>query len=281
MPKKEFNSWLAEENEKYGLTDNDWAGLKKTAILTFILDGENKVRSSHNGIIVFRHWDSEKTIMPGETWICSLMLKERTYFATGVKRIDSSHMFELNKDQADEIASTIWERHRETIEPLLEEKYKDVAAKKIEQFVAETKQKYEAEITMLKDTVNRFEQKDTENKNIISSLHEKLNAAENEKISRPAAAVVPALSSYTALQASVKRDGPDSISSDLFSRSRYFVHLSADGRILVVRPHDNGNVVCMNNVIELNGLSMVSSFNGPQEMVSEYNPTYGGIQIYL
>jgi len=80
---------------------------------------------------------------------------------------------------------------------------------------------------------------------------------------------------------SVRRDGPDSISSDSFDKSRYFVHLSADHRVIIVRPHNEGDVVCMDNTIVLAGLSLVSTFNGPYEMVSEYNYSYGGILIYL
>ena len=282
----DFHRWVAEENEKFGLVDEDWEDIKNTAVLTFVSEENGSVKSTYKGILVFRHRDSEKTIMPGETWICSLVSKQTYYFARGLKRIDSAFMFELKKDQMDAIASGIWEKHRNILEPLMEEKYEDIINKKITQAVEETRLEYETEMSGLKDTIHDLEQKEAENKHIISSLYEKLNDAEVEKNSKPKVEEIQSLQGlpvYTApaMSVSVRRDGPDSISCDMFNRPRYFVHLSADHRIIVVRPHEQGNVVCMNNTIVLEGLAMISSFSGPYDMVSEYNQIYGGIQIYL
>ncbi|WNY23923.1 hypothetical protein MmiHf6_12470 [Methanimicrococcus hongohii] len=292
----EFNQWISDVNEKYGLDDNDWEDVKNTTVLTFRMDDSGKVSSTYNGLRVYRHYDSEKIILPGETWICSLILNQTyTYFARGLQRIDSSFMFELKKDQKDAIAAGIWEKHKNTIEPLLEEKYKDILSKNIAQAVTDTRKEYETVVKELHEAVHILEQKDAENKNIITSLHEKLNASETEKKSNsnnglipnngltPNSGLIPNMPFYAPPQiaVSVRRDGPDSISSELFNKSRYFVHLSADQRIIAVKPHDEGNVVCMNNTIVLAGLSLLSSYSGPQEMVSEYNHIFGGIQIYL
>lgn len=280
----EFNQWVKDLNEKYGLDDGDWEDIKNTAVLTFLMDESGKISSTYKGIRVYRHYDSERTILPGETWICSLVSKQTyNYFARGLQRIDSSFMFELKKDQKDAIASSIWEKHKSTIEPLLEEKYKDILNKNIAQAVADTKKESETVIKELQEAVRSLEQKDAENKNIITSLHDKLNASEAEKMSKPSESPIPNMPFYVPSQTSVsvRRDGPDSISSEWFNKSRYFVHLSADQRIIAVRPHDEGNVVCMNNTIVLDGLSLLSSYSGPQEMVSEYNHVFGGIQIYL
>ena len=280
----EFNQWIAEANEKYGLNDEDWEDVKNTAVLTFLTDDSGKISSMYKGIRVYRHYDSERIIMPGETWICSLVSKQTyNYFARGLQRIDSSFMFELKKDQKDAIASGIWEKHKNTIEPLLEEKYKDILNKNIAQAVADTKKECETVVKGLQDAVRSLEQKDAENKNIIMSLHEKLDAVEAKKGSTPIADLIPNTPFYMTplISVSVWRDGPDSLSSELFNKSRYFVHLSADQRIIAVRPHDEGNVVCMNNTLVLEGLSLISSYSGPQEMVSEYNHIFGGIQIYL
>lgn len=279
----EFNQWVAV-NKEYGLDDEDWEDLKNTAVLTFLEDDSGKVSSMYKSRRVYRHYDSERTILPGETWICSLVSSQTfTYFARGLQRVDSSFMFELKKDQKDAIAASIWDKHKNTIEPLLEEKYKDILSKNIAQAVADTKKEYEITIKELQETARGLEQKDAENKNIITSLQEKLNASEAEKDSGLNKNLIPNMPFYTPPQISfsVRRDGPDSISSESFNKSRYFIHLSADRRIIVVKPHDEGNVVCMNNTIILEGLSLISSYNGPQEMVSEYNHIFGGIQIYL
>jgi len=282
----EFNKWVAGENEKHDLTDEELDEIRRTetAVLTFIREDSGRVRSSHRGMTVFRHRDFENIIMPGETWVCSLEKKSTYYFAKGLKRADSAFLFELNKDQIEEIASYIWVQQRHIIEPLLDEKYKDMTAKKIAQVAEETGQRYEAEIMALKENIHGLEQKEAENKNIISSLHEKLDAAKKERTVKAGKVKTPDLAIETRLPVtavSVRRDGPDSISSDSFDKSRYFVHLSADHRVIIVRPHNEGDVVCMDNTIVLAGLSLVSTFNGPYEMVSEYNHSHGGILIYL
>ncbi|MDR2944348.1 MAG: hypothetical protein LBU81_04600 [Methanosarcinales archaeon] len=279
----EFNQWVNETNEEFGLADEDWEDIKNTAVLTFLADESGRISSTYKGIRVYRHYDSERTIKSGETWICSLVSKQAyNYFARGLQRIDSSFMFELKKDQKDAIASSIWEKHKSTIEPLLEEKYKDILDKNIRQTAADTKKEYEAVVKELQETIRRLEQKEAENKNIITSLHDKLNASEAEKNSKPSESLIPnAPFNLSQIYVSVRRDSPDSISSEWFNKSRYFVHLSADQRMIAVRQHDEGNVVCMNNTIVLEGLSLLSSYSGPREMVSEYNHILGGIQIYL
>ncbi|MCL2550142.1 MAG: hypothetical protein FWE78_04355 [Methanimicrococcus sp.] len=279
----DFMDLVARYNEEYGMVDDDWEKIRTTTILTFV-EENGKISSRYNGVPVYRDRDFEKTIFAGETWICSLDKSKLTfYFAKGIQRIDSAFMFELKSEQRDEIVSCIWEKQRRIIEPILEEKYREVAAKNLEQATEETRSKYEAEIKTLKDSIHNLEQKETENKQIIESLHEKLNAKNSDaesQSSKPAG--VPELMPFgSASNISVKRSGPDTIISDAFNKSRYFVHLSADHRTIVIRPHEQGNVVCMNNTIVLERLGLISSFNGPYDMVSEYSPLYGGIQIYL
>ncbi len=80
---------------------------------------------------------------------------------------------------------------------------------------------------------------------------------------------------------SVERTGPDELRSEAFNRTRYFVHISSDYRILLIRPHDSGDVICIDNKIMLNGLSMALQFSGPTQLISEYSPEYGGILIHL
>jgi hypothetical protein len=276
-----FMDWVAEASEKFGLTEEDWKELKKAAILTFVEEGD-KIKSTYNGAHVFRHRDSESTIKGGETWICSLDDKKTYFFAKGLQRVDSSFMFELKKDQVDEMASMTWEKYRHILEPGLEEKYKEVMLKNIAQAVEEKSQEYEDRIKTLNESIRLLEQKDTENTNIISSLHEKLNAAESGKKATPVTDDAYGIPEYRPpVTAAVRRDAPDTISSESFNKSRYFVHLSADHRVIVIRAHEQGNVVCMNNTIILEGLSLISSFTKPYDMISEYDHARGGIRIHL
>ncbi len=278
----DFNDFLKEYSEKYGVVDEDWNNLKKNVILTFF-EEEDRVLSKYKGIPVFRHKTTESNISPGETWICSLDDKQTYYFAKGLQRIDSSFMYELKKDQIDEMAAAVWNKQRHIIEPMLEEKYKEEMKDKISEAVESERKEQTVQIEALKEQIHQLEQKDVENKQIIASLTDKINNASAVETKRGDILVGETFlhAPDKAADMHIYRDGPDTISSPMFDRPRYFVHLSTDHRILLIKPHDSGNVVCINNALVLYGLSLVSQYEGPCEMTSEYNPKYGGIQVYL
>ncbi|MDR3075233.1 MAG: hypothetical protein LBU30_04260 [Candidatus Methanoplasma sp.] len=281
----DFNNFIAEYSEQYGLSEEDWGGLRKNVILSFAEDDSGKITAWHKGIPVFRHWDSEKTISPGDTWICSLdKSKGNYYFAKGLQRIDSSFMYELKRDQIEEIANAVWKEQRHIIEPLLEDKYKEMMNEQLTQAVNDIRAEYEKKIETMKDEMHQFEQRDTENKQIIASLQEQKNLAnrpEKHKADKTASDPVSFDGMFGTNDISIRRDGPDRIYSQFFSKSRYFVHLSLDHRVMVVRPHESGTVVCVDNTIVLAGLSQISPFEGPCDMISEYSQQYGGLKIYL
>jgi hypothetical protein len=280
----DFNEFVKEYNEKYGLADEEWDNLKKSVVLSFTEDEPGKVMSWYRGVPVFRHKSSELSILTDETWICSLdTSKVSYYFATGLQRVDSSFFYGLKQPQIVEIADVIWNEQRMIFEPLLEEKYKEIMNNQISAAVENERKEYVGQIEDLKEQKHQLEQKDAENKQIIASLTEKvnktlMNRSENELTKLRG---INLGISDLVTEISVFRDGPDTISSPMFDKPRYFVHLSADHRILVVRPHESGNVVCIDNDIVLLGLGLVSQYDGPYEMVAEYNAKYGGIQIYL
>jgi len=280
----DFNDYVRENYEKYSLAEEEWDPLKKSVILSFADDKDGKVMSWYNQVPVFRHKTSEMTILSGETWICSLdKSKISYYFAKGLQRIDASFMYDLKRDQIDEIAAVVWEEQRKIIEPILEDKYKEVMKDQISAAIENERKEYVSQIRELEELNRQLEQKDAENKQIIASLTEKVNKAQTakqEKIQSPPAGFVSVMPDM-ASKILVNRDGPDTISSQIFDKPRYFVHLSADHRMLVVRPHESGNVVCIDNAMTLQGLSLVSQYDGAGEMTAEYSSKYGGIQIYL
>ncbi|KUE73209.1 hypothetical protein AUQ37_02845 [Candidatus Methanomethylophilus sp. 1R26] len=92
---------------KFGINDGDWRYLTQSAALKFEMDKKGNVSSIYKGLYVYRDRDSEENILPGETWIVSLTLNPKTesnYFAKGIMRIDARFLFDLEKDQMDEIA---------------------------------------------------------------------------------------------------------------------------------------------------------------------------------
>ena len=277
----DFNKFRAGLIDEFGLTDEDLKEVDKAAILLFKQTPDGKVISRHNGKAVLKHRDSENEIMAGDLWICSLDSRGTYYFAKGLMRIDSSFMLELKKEQMDEIVACVWEKHRDMLMPDLEKKYEKILEEEVNKAREQTRNLYVEDLDNLSETVLELERKDTENKKIIASLQNQLDncTVETKTAKGTAETSPPAFSSSPLI--SVRRDSPDKISSDSFNRSRYSVHLSADLKIILVTPNDQGNVVCMNNTIELNGLALISPFSTPYEMVSEYDPKRGGIRIYL
>jgi hypothetical protein len=276
----DFNDFLTEYHEKYGLSEEDWSDLRKYVVLSFTEDDSGRVSAKYKGVPVFSQREYEKIMSAGETWICSLdMSKETYYFAKGLQRIDSSFMYELKKDQIKEIADVIWNDQKHIIEPLLEDKYKEIMEAHMMQSMEGIKEKYEGQIRLMNEEIHQLQTRDAENKQIIASLQEQKEAM---KKNEEHIISVGSVNEFIDIKDThVRREGPDTISSPFFDRSRYFVHLSADHRLLAIKPHDSGNVICINNTMVLAGLSMISPFERSYDMVSEYSPQYGGLKIYL
>ncbi len=79
----------------------------------------------------------------------------------------------------------------------------------------------------------------------------------------------------------VERKGEETICSESFTDHKYFVHMSPDGKMLVVRPNEFGSALCINGSIMLKGLGKVSPFTGPKKLTAEYNDRYEGLIVYL
>jgi hypothetical protein len=286
MPGKvDFRDFVAQLNDQFGTTDSDWDPMIKTAIVTFEYDDKrDNISGKYKTVPVFRHREYENTILAGETWICRLDTSHDNYhFATPVHKVDASFLFELKKNQIDEIAEAVWKNHGSVIQPALEEKYREIMRESASKAVEDARSEYEAKIEDLDSKIHALEQRDAENKQIIASLEEKAKAVPVYQ-ARTAPGGMPQM--FPTIQsliptASVRRISPDAMQSEFFTQSRYYIHVSADHRIIVVRPHAEGNVVCMDNVITLEGLSLISSFGEPHDMISEYSSEYGGLLIHL
>lgn len=284
----DFNNFVMENFEKYGLSDEDWGPLAKCAIVRFDYDEKQNVSGTYNGMFVYRDYNSN-TILPGDIWICSLTLNPKThsnYFAKPMQKIDASFLFQLNQEQKEEIANAIWETNKDAMMPMMEDKFRDIIDTRVNDAIAKTKAEKETEINELNEKNAELEKKSAEDKQIIDSLQlqiDGLKTRAGKEISAVSAtpAVMETQNPFQLERPVVERIDADKIRSDAFTKSRYFVHLSSDSRIIVVTPSDKGNVVCVDNTIALNGLSFISNFSEPREMPAQYNPEYGGILVYL
>ena len=79
----------------------------------------------------------------------------------------------------------------------------------------------------------------------------------------------------------VERIGEDSLRSPSFTDNRYFVHISPDYHTLIIRPNDEGPVYCIDHVIRLSGLGLVSSFVQRKYLPAEYSEIYEGMLVRL
>ncbi|MGN1044654.1 MAG: hypothetical protein ACI4Q9_01700 [Candidatus Methanomethylophilaceae archaeon] len=72
------------------------------------------------------------------------------------------------------------------------------------------------------------------------------------------------------------------IYSPSFTENRYFVHISYNKRYMLVRPHNKGSVICMNNhnYLIISDLRDIIK-DGPAVLNAEYNRKYGGLLIDL
>lgn len=276
---------LEDYAKMYNLEDSDFNPYVKNKILKFRVDSKGNVSANYLGKPVFQDRNSDDDFKPGETWICKVdMSRDNYYFAKSIAKVDGSFFYDLNRDQMEELAETVLKNHRDMIEPLLEEKYKNVMVERISDAVMEKEAELVEQINELEAHVNELEKKDVENRQIISSLQNKLDTCEAMGAKRSVSETVsPSADVFTGgvPVVHITRDNPDELTSEQFNRPRYFAHFSADQRILLIRPHDEGNVVCMDNRIQLLGLSKISSFDGPVEMVAEYAPEYGGFVVRL
>ena len=296
--KMSFYDFIMENNKKYDMDDDDWGPFtnRKCAVIRFDYDSKGNVSGEYKGITVYRDKSFERTILPGDTWICSLKPNpnlKSNFFAKPLERVDASFVFSLMEEQRDVIIDSMWSDHKEEMMPMLEEKFKAVIDERVKAAEEKITKEDKRMIDDLEEKNAQQSMELAENERIIESMQTQINTlkAENEELKDESTRnkkkeanksdKVTGFMEYAPPKYTVMRVGADSIQSDLFTKPRYFVHLSPDQRIMVSRPSDKGNVICVDNTIELAGLSFISDFVEEGEMVSQYDPKAGGIQIRL
>ena len=268
--------------------------------MRFDYDDRNNVSGTYRGKRVYRDNNHILDMNPGEIWIVSLSLNPSTgqnYFAKPLQRIDGSFLYEMKKSEIDSMSAYLWENNRTILQPFLEEIYKDVVSEQIAKAVREQTESFEKTISDLNARIEELNRLREEDAKIIDSkekemevLRAKVLVMENEpaearkpvsKEAKADSAIPEGFEDVKPAKHSIVRTGPDTIRSDGFKKSRYFVHLSSDHKILLIRDDKNGNIVCIDNTLTLAGLNSVLPFNGECPMQSEYSGKYGGTVVFL
>ncbi|MGI6008607.1 MAG: hypothetical protein ACOX8X_00540 [Methanomethylophilus sp.] len=274
---------------KYGITDGDWDYATQATVLTFERDKKDNVSSIYKGKFVYRDHSSEDVILPGETWIVSLFLNPKTelnYFAKGIMRVDAKFFFDLEKDQREEIVEALWKTCRKEIEDDLAERFETERRPLLDKEIREKTAALEAELADSKAKVASLENKIEEDTQIIDSLKKRQTL---EEAAVPAGASdmksVPgfeAVESIFSGDIEVRRIGPDTIYSQQFSNGRYNAHVSADRRMLLMVPSNDGQVLCLDGYVTIAGLNSMAEYNGEEHaLTSKYSPAYGGVLIFI
>ena len=79
----------------------------------------------------------------------------------------------------------------------------------------------------------------------------------------------------------IERVAPETLRCEGFPDGKYFVHISPKKNILVIRKHEFGSALCIDQRIRLEGLGELSPFTEKVRLVAEYNQKYDGILVYL
>ena len=277
----DFLDFQRRMQEEYGITDTDMERLKKVHVLTFFTTEGATGWPSCPGGVVFRHKDGGQHIDAGETWVCEVLEKGTTFFAIGVLRIDAvllrpsvgpgrcsrGHHLEGEPEHA---GASFREMYRNKLEETLNAR------------LLESKKREEEALAKIEELKAEIDANNTRHKMVIS-VGEGADGTEESVRLTPSEdnAPAPAFPFSMELNPRIRRVSADELYSEDFRHRNYFVHLSGDHSILTIRPHDRGNVVCIDNRITLCGLSLVSPYGGPADMPAEYNPKYGGYVVYL
>lgn len=285
--KLDWNEFVAKANMEFGTMENDWDPYARVAILPFNEEKE-RVVAKFNGKNVYPHTMYKDRIKNNDVWIVSLQNNGNYYFAKGIRQLDSSFLLELNKADIDAVANFIWEKNRDSIEPMLEEKYKESLHVQVAKTLEENRKADQEKIAELEEKLAELQKVNDEDKSTIKSLEDSMEALRSSTGSfapqqgpqlPPSSSFVPWGQQDAA--APVTRISPDAIMSEAFTRSRYSVHLSSDHRFLLIVPDANGNVLCISKTITLAGLDTIAPFNGDTEMPCSYSTSFNGLLVTL
>jgi len=285
--KVDFLDFQKKFQEQYGIIDQDMAKIRKIHILTFRTAEDGRILSRlSTGGIVFRHKETGMNINSGETWVCEVIERNTTFFATGLLKLDAKFFFDLRSDQVEELASIVWEKNRSILEPRFEEMYLAQMREKLDEKLSESKKREEEANSRVEELKREIEALNIKNKMVIAAMESELAALKEKKTTEthapPSESQVNIEERYFAnVHPKIRRIGPDEIFSEDFRHRNYFVHISADQSAMTIRPHDQGTVVCVDKKITLNGLGIISPYSGPTDMPAEYNPKYGAYLVMI
>lgn len=250
-----------------------------------------------------------------EYWVCDVKPNNNVFLATPIVKVTSSFLMGLDDKIREEIYDALWNSSKKDLLPVLENRYRESAMISAREQLAK---EHQEEIDSLRATISTLETQLKQNRILLQSKTAQANdeivltsadVAERSVQAVPVQSAHPEQSmppripqSYNApapgipesirvsdgrsassatVQYTVFREGRNLISSDSFLDDRYFVHISPNRKYLVVRPNPYGEVICVNRMLQLQGLGDLSPFVERRQLYAHYSPKYGGMLIEL
>lgn len=293
--------------EEYGEENCEFETLKKIAMVTFKKVDSGRIMGTSLGRTVYRDHDSEHIIGENETWFCELKQNIKSphiYFAKAILKVDASFLYDLRKDQYDELMDVIWENHRGDIGTDLEVMYAETIEDRANSMAEERVESLTGTIKVLEDRVSKYESRihELESDTSLEELtlrFEDLRASEGllrERAEQAETLIQNLREENIRLREgleeskhrvvnnearghaeSVIRADANTIYSSRFADGKYKVRFSANGNVMHVSPDEKGDVICTDNVLRLNGLETISPFISPVEMA--YKTADGDLTI--
>ena len=282
---------------------------------------KKNISAQLNGMIVFVDSKFPGKVEVGDTWICTAELAQSgtAYYAMPIYKVTAALLMNLNNDLRKDMIDSLWRRNKKIFEGEFAERYKgeihdaaiNEARNELGGIISELQTKVSSlelqleqnrilnqtnavsakvepyEIELGSEPIDTgcielgsettFEQVTPmdHSPQAIPSTHRystpgipEIRAPEKRSISKP-------------IVFRVDRLDEETLYSESFTDSKYFVHISPDCKLLVVRPNDFGSVFCINNKVKLKGLGGMSPFTEAKRLMAEYSDRYEGMIIYL
>lgn len=264
----------------------DWEG--DLHVLRFMENrrGGDPIALAHDGRPVFPDkYRGGDDVLPGETWLCDVTAKnETTRFAAPVWRIDRDILSDLSALHQRRIAEALVEDAADVLKPLLREIAADggiqmeddtgrlvAELENLRGHVSELEEQYD-------DAAVRVRQQELEIRTLRQQVQERGNGPVDG--STGTAADAPAVGwldlADTRSDELVVRLNDDVLESRAFTADRYYGHVSPNSQVLFFKPHQNGNLPCVNGRLTVPQLSQVLPYEDAQEYTAKYDARHGG-----
>ena len=262
------------------------------------------------GLIVFPDKRRQGGLIKvGETYFCEVREHESgfgstIYYADPVIRVDAGFLFDLRPDQVGKLVDALLEAAKE---PLLEQARAQIRSqlekaartdlevlRRERDEAAAALDGARAQLVQSQDEVARLR---LESIGLAERVRE-LEGAAGSTAATPARgegaggapsapAAVPGQDGATwttlggpgPMALPIRRPTPEHLESTQLSYSRYFVHVSPDRRVLLVRPHPEGNLPAVGGRLTVPTLGMLRPFSGPEELATRTDPRTGGLLV--